>query len=68
MAKVFKLAYADFASKDVSKLADYYTRTMGYALAHRGEDGSAYMSNGFDHHYIVITPSDIAGFGFTGTN
>lgn len=59
--KAFRLAYADFASKDVEKMAAYYMETMGYVQTERGENGAFYLSNGLDHHNIVLTPADHSG-------
>jgi catechol-2,3-dioxygenase len=67
MIKVFRLAYVDFASTDAEKLIAYYQEIMGYRLIHKEKNGTAYMSNGLDHHNLVITPSDAKGiraFGY----
>ncbi|MDN7247168.1 VOC family protein [Planococcus shenhongbingii] len=63
MAKVkaFRLGFADFASQNSEQMIEYYTETMGLKLVEQGKDGSAYLSNGLDHHNIIITPSDING-------
>jgi len=66
MVRVFKLAYLDFACRDVSRLTHYYTEVMGYVQTDRGEDGTVYLSNGVDHHNIVLTPSDRSGWRVTG--
>ena len=58
--KVFRLAYADFFSKEPEKMVDYYTTTMGYRITEE-KDGITYLSNGVDHHNIVITPSNQKG-------
>lgn len=58
--KVFRLAYADFYSQKPEVLTEYYTKTMGYRITD-GVDGITYLSNGFDHHNIVITPSNRNG-------
>ncbi len=55
--KIFRLAYADFYSKNTDKMVEYYTDTMGYRITEE-KDGVTYLSNGLDHHNIVITPSD----------
>ncbi|MFC4025228.1 VOC family protein [Oceanobacillus longus] len=54
--KVFRLAYAMFGSLNIEKMVQYYTETIGYRLSEKTEDGSAYLSNGLDHHNIVLTP------------
>ncbi|MCM3764465.1 VOC family protein [Neobacillus niacini] len=55
--KVFRLAYADFYAKNPVEMVDYYTNTMGYRITEE-KDGVTYLSNGFDHHNVVITPAD----------
>jgi catechol-2,3-dioxygenase len=65
--KAFRLAFADFSSKDVERMTAYYTDTMGYRLVESGENGEAYLSNGLDHHNIIITPDNRNGircFGY----
>lgn len=58
--KVFRLAFADFYSQEPEKLTEYYTNTMGYRITEE-VDGKTYLSNGLDHHNIVITPSNQKG-------
>jgi catechol-2,3-dioxygenase len=58
--KVFRLAYADFFSQEPKKMVDYYTTTMGYRITEE-KDGITYLSNGVDHHNVVITPSNQKG-------
>ncbi|MBM4763131.1 VOC family protein [Bacillus sp. B15-48] len=58
--KVFRLAYADFFSPEPEKMVDYYTTTMGYRITEE-KDGVTYLSNGVDHHNIVITPGNQKG-------
>lgn len=55
--KVFRLGYVDFYAKNSEEMVDYYTNTMGYRITEE-KDGVTYLTNGFDHHNIVITPSD----------
>jgi catechol 2,3-dioxygenase-like lactoylglutathione lyase family enzyme len=59
--KALRLAFAEFASKDVDRMVTYYTETMGYRQTEKDEYGSVYLSNGLDHHNIVITPSNFDG-------
>ncbi|MCM3601721.1 VOC family protein [Robertmurraya korlensis] len=54
--KVFRLAYVDFYAKNVESMVDYYTNVMGYRMTEEKE-GVSYLSNGLDHHNIVITPA-----------
>src|SRR3954454_24237530 len=55
--KVFRLAYVDFSAKNAGAMVDYYTHTMGYRITEK-KDGVTYLSNGLDHHNIVITPAE----------
>lgn len=64
--KVFRFAFADFYSQDPENLKEYYTNTMGYRITEEA-DGKTYLSNGLDHHNIVITSSNQKGihrFGY----
>ncbi|WP_066308996.1 VOC family protein [Bacillus sp. FJAT-29814] len=55
--KVFRLGYVDFYAKNPVEMVDYYTNTMGYRITEE-KDGVTYLTNGFDHHNVVITPAD----------
>lgn len=55
--KVFRLGYVDFYAKNPVEMVDYYTNTMGYRITEE-KDGVTYLTNGFDHHNIVVTPAD----------
>ncbi|MCH6264455.1 MULTISPECIES: VOC family protein [Neobacillus] len=55
--KIFRLVYLDFFAKNSETMVDYYTNTMGYRITEE-KDGVTYLSNGFDHHNIVITPAE----------
>jgi catechol-2,3-dioxygenase len=57
MLRPFKLGYADFAVKDFDSMLDYYTRVLGFSLVERGDNRTAYVSTGFDHHNISLTPA-----------
>lgn len=62
----FRLAYADFCTTDVQKMVEYYTNVMGYKVTDT-EDGIFYLTNGLDHHNIVITPGNsnyIKSYGY----
>ncbi|MBO1000653.1 VOC family protein [Bacillus sp. SD075] len=64
--KVFRLAYADFVSENAESMTEYYTNTMGYRITEK-KDGIIYLSNGLDHHNIVITPAEktaIRSYGY----
>lgn len=67
MIPVFRLGYAVFRSKKLDEMIDYYTNVLGCVLVERDADGTAYISNGFEHHQIVIRPdqySYLEGIGW----
>jgi catechol-2,3-dioxygenase len=55
--KVFRLAYADFNVTNAERMVEYYTNAMGYRISEE-QKGVTYLSNGLDHHNIVITPAE----------
>lgn len=59
--KVFRLVYALFATNKIEEMSGYYTQTMGYVQTEVDEQGSVYLSNGLDHHNIILTPADASG-------
>lgn len=64
--KVFKLGYAEFNTKDVKALTDYYTNVMGFSLIEEADNGKSYISSGVDHHNIVVAPSDVSHLNKVG--
>lgn len=64
--KAIRLAFAEFNSQNVERLKQYYLEVMGYRLVEEGADGAVYLSNGVDHHNIVIRPSDRNGLTTMG--
>ncbi|MDI3089924.1 VOC family protein [Priestia megaterium] len=59
--KLFKLGFVDFATRDVGKLKNYYTEIMGYKFVEQDKEGKVYLSNGLDHHNIVVSPCENDG-------
>lgn len=63
---VFRLVYVDFYTDEAEALANYYQKSLGYSLTEE-KDGIYYLSSGYDHHNIVVTPSDkktVKGYGY----
>lgn len=57
MPKVFQLGFVEFPSADVPKEVDYYVGVLGARPTDTGEDGTAYLSLGTDHHNIALRPA-----------
>lgn len=58
MIPVFRLGFVTFFSRDVEAMTNYYTKILGCTLTEVASDGTAYISNGFEHHHIVIKPGE----------
>lgn len=54
---VFRLVYVDFYTDKPEAMANYYQNALGFSLTEE-KDGVYYLSSGYDHHNIVVTPSD----------
>ncbi|WP_285766124.1 VOC family protein [Peribacillus sp. SI8-4] len=64
--RVFRLAYADFLTNNPEDMINYYTNVMGYRVTEKTA-GITYLSNGLDHHNIIITPAEktaIRSYGY----
>lgn len=57
MPRVFQLGYVAMAVADFAKTRDYYVDTLGTTEVDTGEDGSLYLSVGYNHHDIVLCPA-----------
>lgn len=66
MIKVFRLGYAELFTKNLQPMLEYYTEVMGLILVEKGEDQKCYLSNGLEHHHIVLTPGDSVGLAALG--
>ncbi|RHW38448.1 glyoxalase/bleomycin resistance/extradiol dioxygenase family protein [Lysinibacillus yapensis] len=58
MIPVYRLGYASFQTKDVEAMIEYYTNVLGCVLVDRADDGTAYISNGLEHHNIILKASN----------
>jgi len=56
--RVFQLGYVALATADVERTKDHYLEAIGMVQTASGNDGSVFLSVGYDHHNIVLTPAD----------
>jgi catechol-2,3-dioxygenase len=61
MVNVFRMGYADFATRDIEAMTAYYSDVLGFTLTEHDNNGSAYFSSSTDHHNIALHPSDTSG-------
>ncbi len=65
--KIFRLVYVNFGTSKLDEMTEYYNKTMGYSLAEIEDSTKKYLSNGFDHHNIILThsnKSEVLGYGY----
>jgi catechol 2,3-dioxygenase-like lactoylglutathione lyase family enzyme len=55
--KVFRLGYIALETADFERTRDHYLQTIGMTQTARGDDGSAYLSIGYNSHDIVLKPA-----------
>ncbi len=55
--KVFQLGYVALGTPDIERTKDHYLQTMGLTKVQRGDDGSLYLSIGYNHHDLVLRPA-----------
>ena len=56
--KVFQLGYVALAAPDLLRTKDHYLQNLGMTEVERGDDGSVYLSIGFNHHDLVLRPAE----------
>src|SRR5271166_1845999 len=56
--KVFQLGYVALGTPDVARTKDHYLKIVGMTEVARGDDGSVYLSIGYNHHDIVLRPAE----------
>src|SRR5260370_11587666 len=56
--RVFRLGYVALATADIERTREHYLENIGLTQAAKGDDGSVFLSVGYDHHNIVLTPAD----------
>jgi catechol 2,3-dioxygenase-like lactoylglutathione lyase family enzyme len=55
--KVFQLGYVALGSPDIERTKIHYLQTIGMTEVARGDDGSVYLSIGYNHHDLVLRPA-----------
>src|ERR1700722_7392490 len=55
--KVFRLGYVALATADIERTKEHYLEAIGLTQTARGDDGSLFLSLGYDQHNIVLSPS-----------
>ena len=55
--KVFQLGYVALGTPDIARTKDHHLQNMGMTEVARGDDGSVYLSIGYDHHDLVLRPA-----------
>jgi catechol-2,3-dioxygenase len=56
--KVFRLGYVALATADIERTREHYLESIGMTQTAKGDDGSVFLSLGYDHHNIVLSPAD----------
>jgi catechol 2,3-dioxygenase-like lactoylglutathione lyase family enzyme len=54
---VFQLGYVALGTPDTERTKDHYLETIGMTEVARGDDGSVYLSIGYNHHDLVLRPT-----------
>jgi catechol-2,3-dioxygenase len=55
--KVFRLGYVALATADIERTREHYLETIGLTQTTEGDHGSVFLSLGYDHHNIVLSPT-----------
>src|SRR5271165_2202748 len=56
--KVFQLGYVALGTPDIERTKEHYLKNLGMTEVARGDDGSAYLSVGYNHHDLVLRPAN----------
>ena len=56
--KVFQLGYVALETADLPRSRDHYQQTIGMTETAKGDDGSIFLSVGYNHHDIVLRPAN----------
>jgi catechol-2,3-dioxygenase len=56
--KVFQLGYVALGTPDIGRTREHYIKTVGMTEVARGDDGSVYLSIGYNHHDLVLRPAE----------
>jgi catechol-2,3-dioxygenase len=55
--KVFELGYVALETADIERTKNHYLETVGMTQTAKGDDGSVFLSIGYNHHNIVLRPA-----------
>src|SRR6202161_4059215 len=55
--KVFELGYVALETADIERTKNHYLETIGMTQTAKGDDGSIFLSIGYNHHNIVLRPA-----------
>jgi hypothetical protein len=55
--KVFRLGYVALATADIERTKEHYLEAIGLTQTAKGDDGSVFLSVGYDQHNIVLSPA-----------
>ncbi len=55
--KVFQLGYVALGTSDIERAKQHYLQNLGMTEVARGDDGSVYLSVGYNHHDLVLRPA-----------
>ena len=55
--KVFQLGYVALGTPDIERTKEHYLKNLGMTEVARRDDGSAYLSIGYNHHDLVLRPA-----------
>jgi catechol 2,3-dioxygenase-like lactoylglutathione lyase family enzyme len=55
--KTFQLGYVALGTPDIERTKDHYLKILGMSEVSRGDDGSVYLSIGYNHHDLVLRPA-----------
>ncbi len=55
--KVFQLGYVALGTPDIERAKQHYLQNLGMTEVAQGDDGSVYLSVGYNHHDLVLRPA-----------
>jgi catechol 2,3-dioxygenase-like lactoylglutathione lyase family enzyme len=55
--KVFQLGYVALETADIERTKDHYLENIGMTQTAKGDDGTVFLSIGYNHHDIVLRPA-----------
>src|ERR1700737_1801181 len=64
--KVFRLGYVALATTDIERTKQHYLEAIGLTETAKGDDGSVFLSLGYDQHHIRLSPADAKALHHVG--